>query len=67
MPIENSLYPEGLETAPLRFAIINRNKWMIDNSDVVIFFQERTWGGVATAVECADKKGKILISLNNIR
>ena len=64
--IEDSLYPEGLENVPLRFAIVNRNKWMIDHSDAVIYFLERSWGGVATAVEYADKKGKILIPLNSI-
>lgn len=63
--IENSLYPEGLESVPLRFAIINRNKWMIDHSDAVIYFQERSWGGVATAVDYAKKKKKILIPLND--
>lgn len=65
--IEDSLYPEGLENIPLRFAIVNRNKWMIDHSDAVIYFLERSWGGVATAVEYADKKGKILIPLNSIK
>ena len=64
--IENSLYPEGLENIPLRFAIVNRNKWMIDHSDAVIYFQERTWGGVASAIEYAIKKEKFLIHLNNI-
>ena len=34
----NTILPEGIETAPKRFAISYRNKWMIGQSDVVAFF-----------------------------
>lgn len=62
-PIEQSVYPEGLEKTPKRFAILKRNQWMIDNSDAVLYYSERTWGGVATATEYARKKDKALIPL----
>ena len=62
--IEQSIYPEGLEKTPKRFAILKRNQWMIDNADIILYFSERSFGGVATAIEYAQKKSKKLISLN---
>ena len=34
--LTNTIYPEGLETVPKRFAISWRNKWMIQQSDIVV-------------------------------
>lgn len=33
---EETLYPEGLESIPPRFAIAHRNKWMLVHSEYVI-------------------------------
>lgn len=35
---DETMYPEGLETVPPRFAISWRNKWMIRNSHVVVTY-----------------------------
>lgn len=32
-----TIYPEGLENVPPRFAVSRRNKWMVDHSDVASF------------------------------
>jgi len=36
--LTNTIYPEGLETVPKRFAISWRNKWMIEQSDIVVTY-----------------------------
>ena len=41
----NTILPEGIETIPKRFAISWRNKWMIQQSDVVVTYVARTYGG----------------------
>ena len=40
-----TLFPEGLETAPRRFAIARRNEWMARNCDVAIGYIRHAWGG----------------------
>lgn len=58
-----TIYPEVLENVPPRFAISRRNKWMVDHSDVVIYYVRHSWGGAAKAVEYARKKGKIMLNI----
>ncbi len=42
----NTIYPEGIETVPKRFAISWRNKWMIQQSDVVVTCVTHNFGGL---------------------
>lgn len=58
-----TIYPEGLETVPPRFAIARRNRWMTDHSDLVICHITHPWGGAAKAVEYAEKKKKIILPI----
>jgi len=58
-----TIYPEGLENVPKRFAISARNKWMIDKSDFVVTCVCRSFGGAAQFKELAIKKGKRVIEL----
>ena len=44
---ENTLYPDGLETAPRRFAISKRNDWMIQHSDYAVCYVHKITGGAA--------------------
>lgn len=55
---KNTLYPEGLESVPLRFAISHRNKWMVEKSDYVIAYVNWNFGGAAQFYEMAKKKVK---------
>ena len=57
------IYPEGLENVPPRFAIVRRNRWMTDHSDLVICHITAPWGGAAKAVEYAEKKNKIILPI----
>lgn len=61
-PME-TLYPEGLESVPPRFAISWRNNWMIRESDVVVAYITHSWGGAAKFVEFAKKKKKAIINI----
>ena len=62
--LSHSIYPEGLETVPKRFAISWRNKWMIQQSDVVVTYVTRTYGGAAQFKELAERQGKTVIELS---
>ena len=62
---ENTIYPEGLESVPKRFAISHRNKWMINQSDIVVTYVARSFGGAWQFKLTADKKRKIIIELND--
>ncbi|MBQ2759126.1 MAG: hypothetical protein IJE93_05100 [Clostridia bacterium] len=59
----NTIYPEGLETVPRRFAISWRNKWMIKQSDTVVTYVKRNFGGATQFRELAQKQGKQVINL----
>jgi hypothetical protein len=54
----DTLLPDGIETAPRRFAISFRNKWMVNKSDFVICYITHSFGGAAQYVELAKRQGK---------
>ena len=43
----NTIFPEGLEQVPPKYAISKRNYWMIQNSDYVICYVKHKIGGAA--------------------
>lgn len=61
-PME-TMYPEGLETAPKRFAISKRNDWMLSQSDFVICYVWHHFGGASQFVEKAKRQNKTVISI----
>ena len=60
----NTILPEGIETAPKRFAISYRNKWMINQADVVVTYVTHTYGGAWQFKAMAERQGKKVIELN---
>lgn len=58
-----SVYPEGLENVPKKFAISKRNEWMIKQSDFVISYVTHNTGGAAKFTETARKRGKTVFNL----
>ncbi|MBR2336379.1 MAG: hypothetical protein IKA61_00325 [Clostridia bacterium] len=56
-----SIYPE-IEKVPLKFAIIERNKWVVQNSDLLIFYY-KTIGKTRDIYEYAISKNKRVINL----
>ena len=62
--LTNTIYPEGIETVPKRFAISYRNKWMVEQSDIVITYVARTYGGAWQFKAMAERQGKKVIELS---
>ncbi len=60
----NTIYPEGLETPP-KYAIVKRNRWMVDNSDYIVTYVIRTFGGAAQFKAFAENKGKIVLNITD--
>ena len=60
----NTIYPEGIETVPKRFAISYRNKWIVEQSDIVITYVARTYGGAWQFKALAERQGKMVIELS---
>ena len=60
----NTILPEGIETIPKRFAISYRNKWMIQQSDVVVTYVTHSFGGAWQFKVLAEKQGKMIIELS---
>lgn len=59
---DSVLYPP-LEKVPPRLAILRRNKWMIEQSDLVISYVLYGYGGAYTGLQYAMKKQKRIINL----
>lgn len=60
---DGSIYPEGLENVPKRFAISHRNQWMATNCDMVIAYIKHGYGGAFKAYSIARNKGKVLFTI----
>ena len=58
-----TIYPEGLENVPPRFAINKRNQWMVEKADVVVFYVKYSTGGAAHAKKTAERKGRTIINI----
>lgn len=52
-------YPH-IENIPKRYALIYRNRYMVENSDVIIVYISREFGGAYRAYSYAIKKNKII-------
>lgn len=62
----DTIYPDGLEKTPPKFAINKRNRWMIDKSDFVVTYVKYTTGGAVKFKEFAEKEGKSVINIADI-
>lgn len=60
---DGTVYPEGLESVPKRFAISHRNKWLVKHSDVVIGYVRTSYGGAYDALHYAENQKKKVINL----
>ena len=60
-----TIYPDGLETTPRKFAISKRNRWMVERADAVVTYVFRPFGGAAQFKALAEKKKKQIIELWN--
>lgn len=62
----DTIFPEGLENTPRRYAISKRNRWMIEQADTVVTYVIYKTGGATQFKELAEKKGKCVINLADL-
>lgn len=60
---DDIIIPESVEKVYYKKAITERNKWMVENCDQIIFCIERESGGAYNAFKYAEKLGKSIINL----
>lgn len=58
-----SIYPEGIELGPPRFAIERRNNWMVNQANYCLCYINHAWGGAYKFVYQAKRKGVKIINL----
>ena len=61
--LTNTIYPEGIETVPKRFAISWRNKWMLQQSDIVVTYVTHNFGGAWNFKTIAEKQEKKVFNI----
>ena len=61
----NTILPYEIAAAIPRFAISKRNEWMLENSEVVVTYVRRSFGGAAKYKEMAIRKRKRVIEIAN--
>ena len=61
----DTLFPDGLENTPKKFAISKRNDWMIQQSGFAVCYVHKITGGAAKFREKAEKKGLRIIDVLN--
>lgn len=61
---DETIYPD-IESVPKRLAIVERNRRVVDMSDLIICYINRTWGGAFKAIEYAHKRKKKIINLGS--
>ena len=63
---DDILYPE-IEDKPLKFAIIYRNRYMVEKADLVVAYVSHAWGGAYASYQYARRKGKEIFNLAAFR
>ena len=56
------IYPP-LENVPSKFAISRRNKWMVQQADLIIAYISHDWGGAYKTFKYAERQGKKTFNL----
>lgn len=74
LPINNeqqnsdyTIYPEGIECVPKKYAISWRNMWLLNHADYVISYIVRNLGGAAKYVNIASKRNLPIINIAAIQ
>lgn len=63
---EESIYPDGLEFVPKRYAILRANRSMVERCDYIIAFVSRNIGGASQCLTYAQKRGKPIVNLGKM-
>ena len=60
---DNILIADIIETTPRKFYILKTNEYIVDNSDFLICYIEKTWGGAVYTYRYAKRKGLKIFNL----
>ncbi len=60
---KDTILPDGIESAPRKFSINYRNKWMIEQADYVITYVKHTMGGAGKFKKLAESKNRMVINI----
>lgn len=64
---DDIIIPNELAFVHYKSAITKRNRWMIDNSDVVIVYAIRNYGGAYDAMRYAERQNKTIIRVEKTK
>lgn len=59
----DTMFPEGIEECPPRFAIEHRNRWLLRHAECVICYVRYSWGGAYKFCKAAQRQGKTVINI----
>ena len=62
---DDILIPDELASIHPKAAIKARNRWMIDNSNIVLIYTVRNYGGAYEAKKYAERKNKTLVDISD--
>lgn len=63
--LSDTMYPEGIEAAPRKFAIDWRNRFLIDSADICLCYVNHTWGGAYKFAQMAKRRGLTVVNLGS--
>ncbi len=63
---DDTIYPEEMEKIHPKYAIIERNKWMINVSEYVVTYVKYSSGGAAQFKSLAENMGRTVINLADL-
>ncbi len=63
---DSTVYPD-IENVPKRYAIVQRNRWMVENSDIIIFYVSYAIGGAYDTLKYAKRLNKRMINLSSVQ
>lgn len=63
---DDIIIPNELADVHFKSAIVKRNEWIIDNSDIVIIYNLRDYGGAYNSLKYAKKKNKTIYTINDV-
>ncbi len=61
-----TLFPECMGSVPPRFAIDRRNRWMLQQADIVVVYVTTPFGGAAKFKQLSEKAGREVINLADL-
>ncbi|MGM9640513.1 MAG: hypothetical protein ACI3V3_04020 [Faecousia sp.] len=60
----DTMLPDGIESVHPKYAIHWRNRWLLQQSDMVVAYIVHQWGGAAQYVKVAERQGKKVIHIS---